>query len=44
MAEIIIHPGKIADFAAARALCPFGAIEEHDGGLVFTAACRGCRI
>ena len=44
MAEIIIHPEKISDFAAARAICPFGAIEEKDGKLAITAACRGCRL
>jgi len=44
MAEIIIHSEKISDFAAARALCPFGAIEEQNGKLAITAACRGCRI
>lgn len=44
MAEIIIHPEKISDFAAACALCPFGAIEEKNSRLEITAACRGCRI
>ena len=44
MAEIIIHNDRISDFAAARALCPFGAIIEKNGSLEITAACRGCRL
>lgn len=44
MSHIQIHPEKIADKARAKALCPFGAIEEDAGGsLVIGAGCRMCR-
>lgn len=44
MAEIIIHQDKVVDIAALKALCPFGAIEEHDGKLSINAGCRMCRL
>ena len=44
MSHIRIHMDKIADTAAAKALCPFGAIEEEPGGgLAIGAGCRMCR-
>ena len=44
MSRIVIHNGKIADKAAAKALCPFGAIEEDpSGALAIGAGCRMCR-
>ena len=30
MSRIVIHNEKIADKAAAKALCPFGAIEKEE--------------
>ncbi|MDD3117794.1 MAG: FAD-binding protein [Victivallales bacterium] len=44
MAELIIHPDKITDPAAAMKLCPFGAIVDEAGQLTITAACRMCRL
>ena len=44
MSRIVIHNEKIADKAAAKALCPFGAIEEDSSGaLAIGAGCRMCR-
>ena len=44
MSRIEIHQEKIADRAAAKAICPFGAIEEDSSGnLVIGAGCRMCR-
>ena len=44
MSRIAVHNEKIADKAAARALCPFGAIEEDSSGaLAIGAGCRMCR-
>jgi len=45
MSYIKIHHEKIADVAAAMALCPFGAIEQgRDGALSIGAGCRMCRV
>lgn len=45
MSHILIHQDRIADKAAAKALCPFGAIEEEAGGrLAIGAGCRMCRM
>ena len=45
MSHIQIHQGKITDKAAAKALCPFGAIEEDaQGRLAIGAGCRMCRM
>ena len=45
MPFIRIHNAKIADKAAAKALCPFGAIEEDaSGALAIGAGCRMCRV
>jgi len=45
MSYIKIHQDKIADAAAAMALCPFGAIEQGaDGALSIGAGCRMCRL
>ena len=44
MSRIVIHPEKISDKSAAKALCPFGAIEENpDGSLAIGAGCKMCR-
>ena len=44
MSRIQIHQEKIADKTAAKALCPFGAIEEDSSGrLSIGAGCRMCR-
>jgi len=45
MSHISIHQEKIADKAAALALCPFGAISENvRGELEIGAGCRMCRV
>lgn len=45
MSHIQIHQEKISDKAAAKALCPFGAIEEDARGqLAIGAGCRMCRL
>lgn len=45
MSSIVIHGDKIADKAAAKAVCPFGAIEEDQSGTLFAGAgCRMCRV
>ena len=45
MSYITVNQAKIADKAAAKALCPFGAIEEAaDGSLQIGAGCRMCRM
>ena len=44
MSYIKILPDKIADKAAAMALCPFGAIEDDGkGGLQIGSGCKMCR-
>lgn len=44
MAKIIIHQDQVDDLEAAKALCPFGAIEENGGKLEINAACKMCKI
>jgi len=44
MSCIKIHQERIADVAAALALCPFGAIENKGGTLEIGAGCRMCRL
>jgi len=45
MSYIKIHQDKVADKAAAMAICPFGAIAENaKGELEIGAGCRMCRL
>ena len=45
MAFIKIHQDRITDRAAAKALCPFGALtEDESGALEIGAGCRMCRV
>ena len=45
MSRIVVHNERIADKEAAKALCPFGAIEEDaSGALAIGAGCRTCRV
>ena len=45
MSYIKIHQDKVADKAAAMAICPFGAIGENaKGELEIGAGCRMCRL
>ena len=43
MAELIIHQDKIPDNQELIKLCPFGAMEEKDGKVTISAACKMCR-
>ena len=44
MAELIIHQDKIPDNQELIKLCPFGAMEEKDGKVTISAACKMCRL
>ncbi|TCS78429.1 electron transfer flavoprotein subunit alpha [Pectinatus cerevisiiphilus] len=44
MAKLVIHQEKITDAKALAAICPFGAIQEKDGKISISAACRMCRM
>ena len=45
MSRIEIHNDRCSDKAAARAVCPFGAIEEDASGSLFVGAgCKMCRV
>lgn len=44
MAKLVIHQEKITDAKALIAICPFGAIQEKDGKISISAACRMCRM
>ena len=44
MAELIIHQDKIPDNQELIKLCPFGAMEEKDGKVMISAACKMCRL
>ena len=44
MGKLIVHQEKITDIPALLAICPFGAIEENNGAVEISAACRLCRL
>lgn len=47
MGKIIAHQEKIKDedmLANLIAICPFGAMEDHEGKLEITSACRVCKL
>lgn len=44
MAKLVVHQEKITDAKALTALCPFGALQEKDGKVFISAACRMCKI
>lgn len=47
MGKIIAHQEKIKDedmLASLIAICPFGAMEDHEGKLEITSACRVCKL
>ena len=44
MPHIVIHREKAGDLEKLAAICPFGAIEVHDGDLEISAGCRMCRL
>ena len=44
MGKLIVHQDKITDIKALTALCPFGAMEDKDGKLEISAACKLCKL
>lgn len=44
MAKLIIHQEKIDDVEAFLKICPFGALEEKNGKVSISAACRMCKL
>ena len=44
MAKIVIDQSKIKDIEKTLELCPFGAIENNDGKIEISAACKMCKI
>ena len=44
MAKIVIDQSKIKDIKKTLELCPFGAIENNDGKIEISAACKMCKI
>ncbi|WP_196593331.1 electron transfer flavoprotein subunit alpha [Pectinatus sottacetonis] len=44
MAKLVIHQEKIEDAKQFIKICPFNAMQEKDGEVVITAACRMCRL
>lgn len=44
MGKLIVHQDKITDIQALISICPFGAMEEKNGKVEISAACRMCRL
>lgn len=44
MGKLIVHQDKVTDVQALIKVCPFGALQEKDGKVEVTAACRMCRV
>ncbi len=44
MAKLVVHQDKIDDIKKLISICPFGAMEEQDGKVVISAACKMCRL
>ena len=44
MGKLIVHQEKITDIPALLEICPFGAIEDNNGTVEISAACRLCRL
>lgn len=44
MAKLVVHQDKITDAKALISICPFGAMEEQDGKVTITAACKLCKL
>lgn len=44
MGKIIVHQDKVKSANELIDLCPFGAIEYNDSGVVINAGCKMCRI
>lgn len=44
MGKLVVHQDKVTDPQALVKVCPFGALQEKDGKIEVTAACRMCRV
>ncbi|MCU6761455.1 Electron transfer flavoprotein large subunit [uncultured Roseburia sp.] len=44
MAKLVVHQDKIPNAQELMKICPFGAMEEVNGKVEITAACRMCRL
>ncbi|SNT10481.1 electron transfer flavoprotein alpha subunit apoprotein [Anaerovirgula multivorans] len=44
MTKIVIDQNKIKNIEKTMKLCPFGAIENNDGQIEISAACKMCKI
>ncbi len=44
MAKLIVHQDKIGNIQELLKICPFGALEEKDGKVEITAACKMCKL
>lgn len=41
---LVVHQDKITDINAMVSICPFGALENKDGKLEVSAACKLCKL
>ena len=44
MGKLIVHQEKVQDIAALIKICPFGAMENNDGKIEISSACRLCKL
>ena len=44
MGKLIVHQEKVQDIAALIKICPFGAMENKDGKIEISSACRLCKL
>ena len=44
MAKLIVHQDKIENIQELINICPFGALQETDGKVEITAACKMCKL
>ena len=44
MPKLVIHQEKVEDPQVLVDICPFGAMEEKDGKVMISAACKMCRL
>lgn len=44
MGKLIVHQDKVQNIQELIKICPFGAMEEKDGKIEITAACKLCKL
>lgn len=44
MAKLVVNQDKIGNIEELVKICPFGALENHNGVLEISAACKMCRL